>query len=126
MLQQSQYSTRKKNDSNQIYSGGRIVGCVNGNVFLKTIQGSKHILRRPQALAISIDALEAAERAGATIIQITDTETGVIYKSSIEHFRECAFELDRGFGRQLALTLEGWTRTRRGQLDQLALFGNAA
>jgi hypothetical protein len=126
MLQQSQYSTKTKKESNQIYSGGHVVGRVTGNIFLKTIQGSKHILRKPQAIAISIDALEAAERAGATTIQITDTETGVMYKSSVEHFRGHAFELDRGFGPQLALTLEGWTRTRRGALEQLGLFGGAA
>ena len=87
---------------------GRIVG----GLFLKTIDSSKgHMLLKPLALAVDAGDLQSAERAGAQRIEIFDTATGATYKAEISHFRQHAFVFNRGFGRQLALTLAHWTRT---------------
>jgi hypothetical protein len=68
------------------------------------------MLREPRAWAISAQALEEAEKAGARIIEITDTETNKVYSASMEHFRHYAFSLQRGFAeKQFALLLDYWT-----------------
>lgn len=86
---------------------GRHVGEVVQGVFQKTIIGSRHILRVPPSIAISVESLELAERAGAREIQIRDSETGRLYTCTVEHFRRRAFPIQRGgFEPQLALLLE--------------------
>jgi hypothetical protein len=47
------YPSPRRNNSNQtpIYVGQRVIGVVAGATFKKTISGSKHILRRPRAIA---------------------------------------------------------------------------
>jgi hypothetical protein len=119
---------KKLNNSKQaklpIYSGAHIVGRVSGGTFYKTIHGSKHILRKPQAIAVSIDALEAAESAGAVKIQVRDVETDTTYRATIEHFRQAGIKINRGgFGEQIALTLDGWIKQREGEAIQAPLFG---
>ena len=107
-----------------IYAQGRAIGTVRGDTFYKSIRGSAHILRTPRAIALDLGSLEQAEQAGAVNVQVTDTETGTVYRSTIEHIRRDGFELNRGFGAQIALPLDGWTETRRGELyaRQLALI----
>ena len=111
-----------------VYAGGKAVGHVKGDVFYKSIHGSKHILKRPPSIAISCDALNQAETAGALKIVITDQETGTQYHCTIAHLRRAGFELDRGFGQQLALPLDGWIRTSKGEglLSQLPMFSDGA
>jgi hypothetical protein len=97
-----------------IYSGARIVGSVKGGIFRKNVLGSRHFLRTPPGIAISLDALEQAERAGAIQIEVYDRETGTRYRTMVQHLRRAGFELDRGFGRQLALPLADWQKSRHG------------
>lgn len=86
---------------------GRHVGEVVQGVFQKTIVGSRHILRLPPSIALSVESLEQAEEAGARDIQIRDNETGRLYMCTVEHFRRRAFPIQRGgFEPQLALLLE--------------------
>jgi hypothetical protein len=107
-----------------IHAGNRVIGKVSGNTFYKHIRGSVHILRTPRAIALDVGSLEQAERAGAVNVQVTDTETGTAYRSSIEHIRRAGFDLDRGFGSQIALPIEGWATIRRGDVfgEQLKLI----
>lgn len=107
-----------------IYVGARVVGEVRGTTFYKNIRGSRHILRTPRAIANDIEALARAEAAGATHVAITDIETGITYRSTIEHIRQAGFELDRGCGRQIALILDGWIKMRNGDIsgEQLPLW----
>lgn len=98
-------------DSNQtpipIHAGSRRVGEVVGSVFQKSIVGSRHILRHPLSIALSVESLELAEGAGAREIQIRDSETGRVFACTVEHFRRRAFPIQRGgFEPQLALLLE--------------------
>ena len=101
------FSTESNGDSYQIFVAGRHVGDVENGVFKKTISGSRHILRKPPAIALSVESLERAELAGACDIQIKDIESGRVYACTVEHFRKYSFPIQRGgFEPQLALPLE--------------------
>jgi hypothetical protein len=101
----SKYSTNSK----PIYAGEHVVGCVKGDTFHKTIKGSRHILFHPRALALSVESLKQAESFGARAIEIRDTESGLIYRATLEHFKRFCFELKRGtFEPQRALMLDRW------------------
>lgn len=91
----------------KIYTGGRVVGKVVGEVFKKNISGSRHILHKPRAIALSVESLTQAEKVGAHEIQITDKESGDLYACPLERFKEHAFPIQRGgFEPQMALTLD--------------------
>jgi hypothetical protein len=93
----------------QIRVAGRFVGEVVKGIFKKNITGSRHILRKPPAIALSVESLAQAERAGAHEIQITDIELGCVYACSLEHFKSHSFPIQRGgFEPQFALALENF------------------
>jgi hypothetical protein len=104
----------------QVYShDGRVIGAVYGRTFCKVIAFSRHALRRPPALAVDECALSQAREAGAEGIRIKDSESGKVYSVSIPFFKEHAFLLDRGFGRQYALPILYWTvRDSEGNVIQ--------
>jgi hypothetical protein len=94
-------------ESYQIRVSGRLVGEVTNGTFTKKISGSRHILRKPPAIALSVESLQEAERVGARDIQITDIDLGCVYACTLQHFKSHAFSLQRGgFEPQLALPLE--------------------
>lgn len=97
-----------KKNIQSIKVNGKIVGEVEGGWFKKRIQGSKHFLKKPPAIAFDKESLFEAQRYGATMVQVTDTETGTVYKSSIDKIFEIGLELNRGFGEQIAMTFRFW------------------
>ena len=105
--------------------GNKVIGQVRGDAFIKRVQASRHFLTTPPAIALDVGSLAQAERTGARRVHVIDTKTGTIYRASIEHIRRAGFEINRGFGRQIALTLDGWTKSGPGELlaDQLSLWG---
>jgi hypothetical protein len=115
---QTHYTTQKA-----VYTAsGKAIGKIRGDTFYKSIKGSRHMLRCPPAIALDLAGLNQAEQASALRVVVTDTETGTQYRSTIAHIRQAGFELDRGYGRQLALELTGWIQSTRGAA-QLELFG---
>jgi hypothetical protein len=92
-----------------IYSGARVVGKVTGGVFVKTVAGSAHFLRKPPAIAFDVSSLDDAERAGAVQVQVTDRETGRIYRAPLALVRSAGFAVNRGYGAQWALPLCYWS-----------------
>ncbi len=106
-----------------IYTHGRKVGEVRGATFYKTISAAKHFLRQPPAIAFDISTLADAERAGARIVQVTDRDTGNIYRAAIHTIRRKGIYINRGFGEQIALALKEWSVNGAPQVEQLALFG---
>lgn len=120
-----------------IYCNGRAIGKVSGRTFAKSIVGSKHLLRRPPAIAFDRSTLRDARAAGALAVAVTDRETGRTYRATIDAVETHGFPVHRGFGDQVALTLDrfevdglkpaplaGATNTQR-KAAQLALFGGA-
>jgi len=106
-----------------IHAGGHIVGQVKNGVFSKTVTGSRHFLKVPPAIALSVDSLHQAQAVGAFDVAIYDKETRTTYRASIAHILENGFELNRGFGLQIALPFEGWTKQTKGAYMQQGLFG---
>lgn len=89
---------------------GKTIGEVIDDVFVKRIKFSKHTLRTPHAIAFDVSTLDDAERAGATIAEIHDVETGHTYTATMELIRSKGFPVRRGFGNQWALTMNYWQR----------------
>ena len=84
--------------------------------------------------------ISEAERAGASHVSVTDSETGRTYCAPIDDVRRFGFPVVRGHGRQVALPLDRYsvdgeppeaerraaaTNQERKEL-QLGLFGGAA
>lgn len=87
-----------------------VVGSVVGKLFIKRVNGSVHFLRVPPAIAFDKQSLKDAISAGATDTMVIDKETGIAYCSTIEHIYTEGFLLDRGYGEQIALSMDGWTK----------------
>lgn len=98
-----------------IKANGRTVGQVIGDVFVKDLSARNHFLRNPEAIAFSLDALHAAEDAGAEYCEVLDTDTGTKYKASISKIWDMGRDIDYGYGRQRYLTLSNWLQTRDPQ-----------
>lgn len=92
-----------------------------GLTLCKDIHGSKHMLKRPPAIAIDRLTLEQAESAGAIWAEIRDVETGKIYRALLSTIRARGFQFNRGFGDQVALALAAWNRDEEPQPAQLEL-----
>lgn len=116
------HNSNKCKKPTQIYGGGRVVGCVKDDCFIKPIKANGY-LRVPPGIAFSIESLAAAEAAGATRVQVVDKEKETIYGATIEHIRAAGFPVNRhGYEPQIGLSLEGFTRQRRGDAVQPSLF----
>ncbi len=111
-----------KNTPIPIYCQGKPVGRVVGDTFYKIVYGSKHFLKIPKAIAFDVSTLHDALNAGATKVQVTDIETGNIYKASISHIFKNGFRVNRGWGEQVALVFDGFIHIRKGHLEQITLF----
>ncbi len=120
-----------------IYVAQRVIGMVAGDTFHKSILGSKHMLRRPHAIAFDRCTLRDAAAAGASFAAILDRETGATYTISFETIHTHSFPVFRGHGDQVAVPLDHWvingatpvavakaaqTNRERKEL-QLSLFG---
>ncbi len=88
--------------------------------FTKTVKASRHFLRVPPAIALDKKALDWAEREGASIVCVTDKESGSIYRACLATIREKGFRVSRGFGEQIALPLSRW---KTESAEQLRLDG---
>jgi hypothetical protein len=87
----------------------RVVGFVEGDRFVKRARGSIHMLRKPPSWAIDCSIIARLKGMGVRTLEVIDTENNAAYSTTLEHFETHSFELDRGFGRQRALVLSGWT-----------------
>ena len=123
MINQTDFTPdRKKTKPIPVYVGSHIVGKVCKGVFRKSVIGSRHFLLKPKAIAFDVDSLSQAERAGADCVEVFDKETRTTFRASIAHIRGDGFLLDRGYGKQIALTMEGWIKTTMGQPIQRRFF----
>lgn len=102
-----------------IRANSKIIGYVEHETFYKNLIASKHFLRVPRAIAFDVASLNDAERAGARFVQITDTESGRVFRQSIATIRAKGFRVARGFGEQIALALDDFTRDDEPLVTQL-------
>ena len=106
-----------------IKQGNKTFGILYQDTLRKKVKASKHFLRKPEAICLDADALERAVAAGATRVEVLDTESGNTYSQTIARIKQAGFVIDRGWGVQFALVLSGWQVQRPGEAKQLALFG---
>lgn len=104
---------------------GRFVATVARGTLRKRISGSKHILKKLNAIAFDVRILEEAQAAGAARVEVTDRENGNCYTAALGDFwaRGVRINFDTP---QLALPLPRWHIERPGEPRQLALFGAGA
>jgi len=98
-------------------------GQPDGKTVRKFIRGSKHFLRKPPAVATDEAILLEAKAAGFTVLEVVDTETGVVYTAAIERVLAEGIAISRGFGEQRALRLERWARRDPRQLGLFVAEG---
>ncbi|MCK7467069.1 MAG: hypothetical protein MZU91_02185 [Desulfosudis oleivorans] len=91
--------------------GKFVVGYVRGDTFFKTLSGSKHFKRKPAGIANDVSAIRDALNAGASWTEVTDRETGTIYRASIELINSMGIRFNEGFGNQINLLFQYWTKS---------------
>lgn len=111
-------------NSTIIRVGQRVVGKVINGVFLKKVKASRHFLKHPEAIAFDIESLKQAQQAGAQTVSIIDTESGNVYKAFLSTIWDNGFDLDRGYGKQIALPLAEWSLGEEPMGKQMSLWGN--
>lgn len=115
-------STRiRGGESTPIFAAGKVVGIVRGGTFYKRVAGSRHFLRKPPAIALDLQSIADAARAGATWVEITDTESGKIYRARLDTIRKHGRVFNRGFGMQIYLCLHEWGKD--SEAAQLSFAG---
>ncbi len=122
MMTERDYNTSNDID---VTAGGRIVGRVVGERFVKRCRASIHQLKTPPGWALDSQSLTDAESYGARVVEIHDTETSITYAATIERIRNKGFAFNRGFGQQICLPLQHWVVEHPGA-RQLALSMEAA
>lgn len=102
---------------------GRRIGIVKGDCFYKVVQGSKHLLRRPEkAWAFSLGVLHQAARLGAVTVQVCDVESGRVYRATIRDIWTRGFPVTYDPNDdQIALPLEYWEVSGGAEARQLRL-----
>jgi hypothetical protein len=104
------YPAHRRNlHATPIYANGRVIGRVEGDTFFKSIDGSKHMLRSPRAIAFDRCTLRDAAAAGATLATIYDRATGTSYSATFATIDANSFPVHRGHGDQVALPLDRWS-----------------
>lgn len=94
----------------RVYDGHRYI--VSGTffpaegVFYKRLKDS-HVLQRPPAIAIQAETLDELMRRGCSLIRV-DISDGRRLAVSFNRFMTKGFAMDRGYGAQIALSLEHW------------------
>ena len=103
---------------------GKIVGNVVGEIFHKKMDSRKHFLRKPPAIAFDVKSIEKAERYGAKRILVFDTHKRETYTATIDQIYKKGMDVNRGFGKQIALPLSYW-KIESADVTQLELLNVA-
>ena len=105
----------------KIYSNNRMVGEVIGDIFRKSLKPN-HFLWRPPAIAFGLQSLIDAKEAGATKVEVINTETGRVHRATLDMIERHGFSVERGgFEPQRALALHKWQVTTK-DAQQLELL----
>lgn len=108
MIPQSGATRHPKNTPIFVRGRDRPIGYVEGGVFRKSVRASIHFLSRPRAIAFDRSTIEDAEKAGALWVEVTDSDSGTVYRAAIDDIWRQYFPVRRGYGNQIALALDRW------------------
>ncbi|MCL6442802.1 MAG: hypothetical protein K6T83_04975 [Alicyclobacillus sp.] len=98
---------------------GRVIGEIDGNVFLTKRKRATHYVRALHGYAIQTEVFEDLLTRGVRLIRVEETDTNTVWETSIDTFNEHAVRFDYGHGPQLALHERFWTIRPEGQLTLL-------
>ena len=94
---------------------GKVRGVIENRVLRKEICGRIHLLRKPPAIALDARMYDRY-RPHFDEIEITDADTGIVYRASARYFDRFREVIERGYGKQYALGLKHWhTNTPTGE-----------
>jgi hypothetical protein len=99
-------------------AAGKVIGKIANYELVKIVDSRIHMLRKPPAWGYDQIIIDQAKWAGVKKLKIIDKVTGNIYKVTFEDFQMYCKEFDRGFGKQLFLTLNRWKLIEPGELKQ--------
>ena len=109
--------------------GGRIVGMMDGPVFVRLADPTKHMLRTPPAWAHDNALLDRLERAGCQGIRIDAKDGTGAWFAPLSVIRSKGFAVSRpGWPEQTGLALSDWARLevrRATAADVAAMVGGA-
>jgi len=91
-------------DLNKVYS-------LRDNILFKTARESIHFLRKPPAIAIDLKIFNTYKEF-IEYVQVYEKESGFYYTARKIDFIEFGFCIDRGHGKQIALQLKYWDKSR--------------
>jgi hypothetical protein len=94
-----------------VSGGGHVIGYVRGDTFYRIVSGAVQFLKMPPALAFSPESLDQAEALGAVKVDIEDRDKGRHYLAGLAVIRAKGFEIDRGYGLQIACPLKNFSVT---------------
>jgi hypothetical protein len=80
----------------------------NSKVHTRRLYGSRHMLRKPRAVAFDAEIVAQLQRLGCQFLEVFDRETGITYRAGFPEFLAKKISINRGFGQQEALPLRYW------------------
>lgn len=114
----NQYTTLMSYDGRRQFFAGK--WCNAEGLFLKRVE-PKHILRQPPAIAIQGSVILKLKGMECKRIRV-EVSDGRIYEVTFADFLKHGFVFDRGFGKQMGLSLDKWSDPNKPEL-QNSLFG---
>lgn len=96
---------------------GKTVGVIENRVFVKRVDGRKHFLHKPPAIALDLNSIRQAQQFGAVEARIIDTASGIEYVAALQFIKEKGFYLERGHGEQVALPMKYWAKHDTRQMS---------
>lgn len=102
---------------------GQVCAMVEGEMLRKSVSAAKHFLRKPPAICFDEGILATAQSFGARYVEVTDRDSGRVFRANLCDFDRYGFGFDRGFGKQRALPLARWQVQQPGEPRQLRLEG---
>lgn len=100
---------------------GKVYGSLENGVLYKRIIGSRHLLRKPPAIAIDAELYDAY-RTKIQAIEVHDIETSTAYRLLRAEFEQYRWVLDRGYGKQYAVHISHWRKVVEPINGQLSLW----
>lgn len=89
--------------------GGRVVGRMEGPIFIRVVDPARHMLRSPAAWSHDNALLERLERAGCTAVRIDAKDGSGVWFATVQVIRSKGFAVNRpGWPPQTALVLSEW------------------
>jgi hypothetical protein len=102
---------KEKPNKNQIFQNdrGKVIGRLIDKTLQKSVNGSRHMLRKPKSWACDKSVIEEAKSLGGITIEITDLETDIKYRTGFDTLQKYGLLINRGFGEQIALPMAYWS-----------------